>query len=253
MKKSLLIAFVFCFSAATAQDTLLQSKRWQDYFADYNKEQYVNFEFEDYNKKFKYGEYYECLAVFKDSTQTPLLYKVQFKSIQDLCNPKSNLDGKDMRRAQAYSVSKSDLKYFVFHDLTFVIDNIVRKQYKVPFRPKSWSVLLIDGPIRYTKYFESSTLSSGAVSNIGVGRLQKYEEDLGSDPQYIGGFGFKKYATKAFSDYPELSAKIAAEEEGYKKKDAVKIIEEYNRWVLQKSQEEFKKTMMFGNLAGTIN
>jgi hypothetical protein len=248
MRKVILPLLLFCFVEASAQDSLLLYNRWQAFFKDYTKEQYASYENEQFNKKFKYNEPYNCLVIFKDSTKAPMEIRMPFTSIENLCDPKANLEGKSYKTASAYSIAKKTVKYFVFDDVPFVIDHIVRKQYKIELSPDQWSVLLIDGPVRYTKYYKVNTYSSGAVTASGLGRIQKYEDDIGSDLNVFGGFSFKKFAVKTFSDYPELVAKINADEEGYGKKNVLKIITEYNEWVRKSDPEAFKKTMMFADL-----
>lgn len=247
MKYIFILVFLLPIYQTIAQDTSLYSEKWQSYFSDYAKEEYATFEVEDYNKKFKVGEYYNCLVVFKDSAKSPMEFKVRFKSIQSLCNPKEKIEGDSYNLVNGYAFDKNDLKFFVFHDISFVFDGIVRKQYKYPSSTNYWSVVLIDGPIRFTKYFYTMVTTSGSL-DVGVGRIQKYEDDLGSSLLGMGGFNFKKFAAKSFSDHTELVTKIEAGEAGYTRQDALKIITEYNEWVLQADQNQFKETMLFGNL-----
>jgi hypothetical protein len=249
-KNALLLALILlCALNAFAQDTLLRYNRWQDFFKDYTKEQYAHFKNEQFNKKFKYGESYNCLVIYKDSTRAAIEFKMPFVSIESLCDPKVNLEGKNYKGNGTHSIPKKEVRYFVFDDVPFVFDNIVRKHYSIVGPTYHyWSVVLIDGPIRYTKNFSITTFSSGVTTSGGLGTIQKYEDDIGSDIDILGAFSFRKWAAKTFADYPELAAKIAAEQEGYSKKDGLKIITEYNEWVRKSDPEAFKKTMIFGHL-----
>ncbi|HYC84697.1 MAG TPA: hypothetical protein VEB86_05715 [Chryseosolibacter sp.] len=227
---------------ASAQDTVLLSPKWQKVFTEASRAEYLTFEPADFDKKFKRGELYDGLIIFKDSTKQSLPLRILYSGIIDLCDLKKPIRGKDMKIATGYEIAKKDIKYFVFHDLVFAYE-IVRKDYAVSFDNKYWSMLLIDGPVRFTKGFYTSSSSAGTME-IGGARLQKGEETIGSDLATMGGFGFKKFGTKTFADHKELADKIAAEQEGYKKKDAAKIIFEYNDWVKQQDPAAYRESLM---------
>lgn len=244
--EKLFIAFVFIVShlIASAQDSVLLSPKWQQVFSDASRLEYISLELADFDKKFQRGELYDGLIIFKDSAKQSLEINIMYSGIIDLCDINKPIRGKNLRTPRGYEISKKDVLYFVFHDLIFALD-VTRKEYAVSFSDnKYWSVLLVDGPVRFTKGYYLNKMSSGSVLEIDAGRIQKGETPIGSDPDIFGGFNFKKFAVKTFSDYKELADKIVAEQEGYKKKDALKIMLEYNDWVKRENPDAFRESLL---------
>lgn len=245
MKNIILVAAMTLSSWNTlAQDSVLLSPKWQRIFFNATRLEYIPFKFDDYDKRFQLGELYDGLIIFKDSSKQSLELSILYSGIDDLCDATKPIRGKDLKIPRGYEIAKKDIQYFVFQDLIFALD-VTRKDYAISLSDnKYWSALLIDGPVRFTKSYYIRKMESGSVLEIDAGNIQKGETRIGSDPDNLGGFGFKKFASKTFSDCEELSGKIAAEENGYTRKDALKIILEYNDWAKQQDPTTYHESLL---------
>jgi hypothetical protein len=244
MKKPLLlIVALLCFLTCHSQDTVLLSPKWQTFFREYDRSPLANYTSVEYNKKFVFGQYYDGLIIFKDTTRQSLPLMIAYPGFEYLCDPKQKLQGMHHRVNQPYEIDKKSVKYFVFSDLLFAFDDLNRRKVKLAVPPNFWSVLILDGPIRITRHSYISSYG-GRVTKADGGTIYKDDDSIGSDLYTLGGFSFKKFGSKTFVDYPELANKIATEQPGYLKKDALKIIQEYNEWVKRENPEAYEKSFL---------
>jgi hypothetical protein len=247
MKKNLLfLAVLFISLPGIAQDSVLLLPKWQEYFARVSKPEYANYTAASFNSKFGYGEYYEGLIIFKDTTKQSRAVRIQFPGINDLCNPLKPLTVKAEKSTGTFDISKKDIRHFVFGDFTFAFADAIYGRPKHFTPPSQWSVIIIDGPIRFSKHFYTVTFSSGGTSQVDGGNIDKLGNSLGSGLSTVGGLSFKKSMTKKFSDHKELADKIATEAEGYTKKDVLNIILEYNNWVKAQDPQTYRKSQLTG-------
>ncbi|GAP42640.1 hypothetical protein TBC1_11772 [Lentimicrobium saccharophilum] len=105
---------------------------------------------------------------------------------------------------------------------------------------------LIEGPVTYYKwYYESPEDSKKRIVvdeekqkitkiDLSFSEEKLYTESIciknGGEPEKLSTLNFKKTMSKYLEDYPELSAKVAGKQEGYRAWDIEKIIREYNEW-----------------------
>jgi hypothetical protein len=244
MKKplSLLVTFL-CFLTCNGQDTVLFSTKWQTFFREYDRSSLANHTSVEYNKMFLFGQYYDGLIIFKDTTRLSLPMMIVYPGFENLCDPRQKLQGMHHHVNQPYEIDKKNVKYFVFDNLIFAFDDLNRRKVKLAVPPNFWSLLILDGPIRITRHSYVSSYG-GKITRVDGGNIYKDDDSIGSDLYSFGGFSFKKFGAKTFIDYPELANKIATEIPGYLKKDALKIIQEYNEWVKREDPEAYERSLL---------
>lgn len=184
---------------------------------------------------YKTGHKYDILIVYPDSIS--LKTTIEFVSIMDLCHSDSPLIVQSVKNGQLTAghrkIEKAEIQLFIF-DNTLLFKKNRQKEYKLHASDPGWAIVEINGPVMVTKRYY---LSLGSL--IESQRVVKDSEFIGMSPESIGGFFFKKSASKLFSDHPELSKKIFNKEKGYTSKYSYKIIKEYNEWVKESDQKRY--------------
>lgn len=229
-----------------AQDSVLLNPKWKDYFARTENSKYAMTTSSQFDQIFKYGEYYDGLLIYRDSTRTSEEVRIMYKGIVDLCSKLADLEIGKWEHGKMRTLlgrNKRELKMFVFHDITFILE-VTRKDYKwVNASPQTWSLLILNGPILITRHFYLSSATSNGQRILEDSAIQKYEESLASSLDTFGGFNFKKAMSTAVAENTEMVGKVQSGIEGYTKKDALKIFIEYNEWVKQHDNEKFIESL----------
>lgn len=105
----------------------------------------------------------------------------------------------------------------------------------VPITGNQWGILITEGAIRESVFFERKMVS-GKMATLEANFLHKRD---GSSVGITGMlFTFKKDMSRFIADYEEIAAKVAKGEEGYKYLKYQKVVDEYNNWFDEKQQDK---------------
>lgn len=185
------------------------------------------------------GYFYEVLVAFKDRDRKDLHGRIKFTSFLDISNHRNELRVQkkmgDGYAATFRSINKEDIQ-FVMLDRRFLFKPLRIREDVYSTSDPDLCFVVINGPICY--YFYPQYLSSSDLA-FNSNRMHRDMKFFGSEPTSMGGFNFKKNASRLFADYPQLAEKIRQRQEGYKKKNGYEIIVEYNEWVKETDPERF--------------
>lgn len=242
------VLFFSCFFVQ-AQDSILLKPKWQNHFSQTENPKYARLTLDQFDQKFKYGEYYDGLLVYRDSTIASKEVKIKFRGISDLCDMFSAIEYSAVNKwgEVAYNFAHQDkraLKMFVFTDITFLWQ-VVRKSNKVGGTLNHWSIMILNGPFFATRQLYTMKLETGKMLNVESDYIQKYEDPVIGRLDIFGAFNFKKNMGKVVADNEELASKVLNEEEGYKKTNVLKIFIEYNQWVKQQNPQRYEQSLKF--------
>lgn len=97
----------------------------------------------------------------------------------------------------------------------------------VPITGNQWGILVQEGAIRESVFFERKMVS-GKMATIEANFLHKRDGSSVGITAML--FTFKKDMSKFVNDFAELSVKVAKGDSGYKYLSYPNVVEEYNKW-----------------------
>lgn len=214
MKRLLPICFLLLHSTLFAQTYELPVK-WKEYFADRNFSRfYVTEEY-----LLEEGTAYEGLLLFADGSASET--SITFPGMKYMLIA---LESHDELQTAEGVVLKSKLQALVINNYYFK---------KVNGR---WHWFSVEGPVSIFTFLDEGSM----VTSIHNTR-QKDMLDMATLA-----LGYKKKMLKLLGDFPELSAKISAKQEGYKFLDGKtnEVVQEYNLWVKANDPDWYKEHLL---------
>ena len=97
----------------------------------------------------------------------------------------------------------------------------------VPITGNQWGILITEGAIRESVFFERKMVS-GNLATLEANFLHKRDGSAVGITAML--LTFRRDMSKFIADFPELSAKVSKGEDGYKYLSYPKVVQEYNKW-----------------------
>jgi hypothetical protein len=105
----------------------------------------------------------------------------------------------------------------------------------VPITGNQWGILVTEGAIRESVFFERKMVS-GKMATLEANFLHRRDGNAVGITGML--FSFKKDMSKFIADNEDLAAKVAKGEDGYKYLKYQKVVDEYNSWFDEKYPEK---------------
>jgi hypothetical protein len=189
-----------------------------------------------------YGQYLKADIALKDGTiKHGFIKKMKFDTDAILLKTTKKdkepikIDQKKIEKIILFNKKDESISYEYYY---LPVDRYLGKM-AIKMEQKSiWVQLRMEG---YVSLFQFSKKSSFYDNNISMSRgvsqivyyaIRKGEKvaiNIGINT--MNGYYLKRDGAKYFADYPELSEKLKKKKKGYKIKDIIQIVDEYNAWV----------------------
>lgn len=223
---------LICAQLGTAQNDLLKTPEWNEYFANkmYEKKalHFTDETFWEINDTYTYYQPYPLLLVYSDGTSRMIEWS--FEGIDQLIYKKEALTATDFERYE-----KENIAYMVFDSILFKnprVGNMVAGDFMIAYKK---------GPISLFREFYTSPVTRENIQSV----LTPYY--LGEMVQnfYLG--SLKKKLMNLVEDYPRLRKKIKDDIIGYQGQDddMLRIAEEYNAWTKENYPYRFADHSVF--------
>jgi hypothetical protein len=205
-----------------------QSDKWKTFFENVDFSSTLDVE----NHDFEGGRFYPGLIVFMHPDSIARECDIRFSDFADFCDPKKKLEARGNK-----SFSKADVYCFVFNGNLFMRPSY--KQYAIPVGGERWARVVINGPLRVMEQYTKGGYSGRDYS---VSKpISKYGNP-GPSVESMS-IGFCKHAEKLMSESKEIVTRICAKEEGYRPKNFLQIVKEFNDYIKTSDPDLYAKTI----------
>jgi hypothetical protein len=188
-----------------------------------------------------YSQYLKADVALKDGTiKHGFIKKIKFNTeaillkITKKDKESIEIDHKKIEKIILFNKKDESISYEYYY---LPVDRYLGKM-RIKMEQKSiWVQLRIEGYVslyqfsKKSSFYDNNISMSRGVSQIVYYAIRKGEKvatNIGINT--MNGYYLKRDGAKYFADYPELSEKLKKKKKGYKIKNILQIVDEYNEW-----------------------